>query len=76
MNYLEWTFEDFDNPMRRVRIKLKEPQRLPVVMTRSETKRILESLDRSAQFGNGSSQSHQLTVRNRAVIYEVHLGFL
>lgn len=68
MNYLEWTFEDFDNPVRRVRIKLKEPQRLPVVMTRSETKQILECLDKSAQFGNGSSQSYQLAVRNRAVI--------
>ena len=68
MNYLKWTFEEFDNPVRRVRIKLKEPQRLPVVMTRLETKQILECLDRSAQFGTGSSQSHQLAVRNRAVI--------
>ncbi len=37
MRYMEWLFEDFDNPLRRVRIKLKEPQRLPVVMTKAET---------------------------------------
>jgi len=68
MNYLEWMFEDFDNPVRRVRIKLKEPQRLPVVMTRSETKQILECFDRSTLSENGSSQSRNLAVRNRAVI--------
>ncbi len=68
MNYLEWMFEDFDNPVRRVRIKLKEPQRLPVVMTRSETKQILECLDRGTLSEKGSSQSRNLAVRNRAVI--------
>ena len=68
MNYLEWTFEDYDNPVRRVRIKLKEPQRLPVVMTRSETRQILERLDESTQLENSFSQSYRLAVRNRAVI--------
>lgn len=68
MNYLEWMFEDFDNPVRRVRIKLKEPQRLPVVMTRSETKQILECLDRGTLSEKGSPQSRNLAVRNRAVI--------
>lgn len=68
MNYLEWMFEDFDNPVRRMRIKLKEPQRLPVVMTRSETRRILVHLDENARSREDSSQSYQLAVRNRAVI--------
>lgn len=68
MRYLEWTFEDFDNPMRRVWIKLKEPQRLPAVMTRSETRRILMRLDESVRLSNASCQSYWLAVRNRAVI--------
>lgn len=68
MRYMEWLFEDFDNPLRRVRIKLKEPQRLPVVMTKSETGRILARLDENARSGKGFSQSHKLAVRNRAVI--------
>lgn len=68
MNYLEWTFEDFDNPARRVRIKLKEPQRLPTVMSRSETKRILGLLEERAKSKRNSSQNHKLAVRNRAVI--------
>lgn len=68
MRYMEWLFEDFDNPVKRVRIRLKEPQRLPVVMTKAETGRILARLDENARSGKGFSQSHKLSVRNRAVI--------
>ena len=68
MRYMEWLFEDFDNPVRRVRIKLKEPQRLPVVMTKAETGRILARLDENVRSGKGFSQSHKLAVRNKAVI--------
>lgn len=68
MRYMEWLFEDFNNPLRQVRIKLKEPQRLPVVMTKAETGRILARLDENVRSGKGFSQSHKLAVRNKAVI--------
>ena len=73
MRYMEWVFEDFDNPVRRVRIKLKEPKRLPVVMTKAETGRIFALLNENVQSGKGSSQSHKLAVRNRAV-FELLFG--
>ena len=68
MRYMEWLFEDFNNPLRQVRIKLKEPQRLPVVMTKAETGRILARLDENVRSGKGFSQSQKLAVRNKAVI--------
>lgn len=73
MRYMEWLFEDFDNPVRRIRIKLKEPKRLPVVMTKAETGRIFALLNENVQSGKGSSQSHKLAVRNRAV-FELLFG--
>lgn len=73
MRYMEWLFEDFDNPLRRVRIKLKEPQRLPVVMTKAETGRIFALLNENVQSGKGSTQGHKLAVRNRAV-FELLFG--
>ena len=73
MRYMEWVFEDFDNPVRRVRIKLKEPKRLPVVMTKAETGRIFALLNENVQSGKGSTQSHKLAVRNRAV-FELLFG--
>lgn len=73
MRYMEWLFEDFDNPVRRVRIKLKEPKRLPVVMTKAETGRIFALLNENVQSGKGSIQSHKLAVRNRAV-FELLFG--
>lgn len=43
-NYLEQEFEDYHNPMRKVRVKIKVPLTLPNVLTLSEISQILSHL--------------------------------
>lgn len=43
-NYFEYEYEDYINPMRKMQIKMKEPLRLPVVMTIDEVRNILKYL--------------------------------
>ena len=68
-NYLEYEDDDFINPLRKIKIRFKEPQTLPMVMTISEVKKILDAL-----YGelNSNSQTNTYTykaqIRNIAII--------
>lgn len=44
LNFLEYESDDYVNPFRRMKIKLKEPQILPMVMTLDEIKKIFQLL--------------------------------
>ncbi len=68
LNYLECEYEDYINPMRKMQIKMKEPIRLPVVMTIEELRRILDSLYcRSDKCARGT-YAYTAAVRNIAVV--------
>lgn len=67
MNYLEGEFEEFNNPLRSLHIKLKPPVRLPVVMTKDEMQRIVGRLDKDIN-DNENNRQRFLSVRNKAII--------
>lgn len=68
LNYLECEYGDYINPMRKMQIKMKEPMRLPVVMTIEELRRILDSLYcRSEKCARGT-YAYKSAVRNIAVV--------
>lgn len=65
-SYLELDYEWFNNPLRRMDIKLKEPATLPRIMSIDEIRLILNALDQKALSSNG--QQHYLCIRNLAII--------
>ena len=67
MNYLEGEFEEFNNPLRSLHIRLKPPVRLPVVMTKDEMRRIVDRLDEEADVDDNGTHRF-LSVRNKAII--------
>lgn len=67
-NYLECEYEEYINPMRKMQIKMKEPLRLPIVMTIEEIRRILDSLYRRTDRYTEKSYACKAAVRNIAVV--------
>lgn len=68
LNYLECEYEDYINPMRKMQIKMKEPLRLPVVMTIEEMRRILNSLYSRTNNSAEDTYSYKAAIRNIAVV--------
>jgi len=68
-NYLEYENDDFINPFRKIRIRFKEPQTLPLVMTIGEIKKILGTLYKDL---NNNPQTEAYTykaqIRNIAIV--------
>ncbi|MDR0941518.1 MAG: tyrosine-type recombinase/integrase [Bacteroidales bacterium] len=68
-NYLEYENDDFFNPFRKIKIKLKETKTLPTVMTIGEVKKILSLLYEDL---NGNSKpdcyTYKAQIRNIAMI--------
>ena len=68
LNYLECEYENYINPMRKMQIKMKEPLRLPVVMTIEEMRRILNSLYSRTNNSAESTYSYKAAIRNIAIV--------
>lgn len=68
LNYLECEYEDYINPMRKMQIKMKEPLRLPVVMTIEEMRRVLKFLYERIPEHFKNTCSYKAAVRNIAVV--------
>lgn len=68
LNYLECEYEDYISPMRKMQIKMKEPMRLPVVMTIEEMRRIFDFLYCKFSECPKEAYSHKAAARNIAVI--------
>ncbi len=68
LNYLECEYEDYINPMRKMQIKMKEPLRLPAVMTIEEMRRILVFLYHQPSEYPQSTYSYKAAVQNIAII--------
>ncbi len=65
-SYIELDNEWFNNPLRRMRIKLKEPATLPRIMSIDEIRLILNALNQKAV--NSHGQQHFLCIRDLAII--------
>ena len=68
LNYLECEYEDYINPMRKMQIKMKEPIRLPVVMTIEELRRILNSLYYQSDKCARGTYAYTAAVRSIAIV--------
>lgn len=66
ISYVEIENDWFNNPLRRMSIKVKEPSSLPTVMTMEEIRTILCTVYKKAN--NGQGQKHYLGIRNSAII--------
>ena len=68
LNYFEMDNEWFVNPMRRMNIHMREPVRLPVVMTIDEVRGLLnEAYKRSGTYKTGTC-SYVKTIRDIAIV--------
>lgn len=68
LNYLECEYVNYINPMRKMQIKMKEPLRLPVVMTIEEMRLILNSLYSRTNNSAEDTYSYKAAIRNIAVV--------
>lgn len=68
LNYLECECEDYINPMRKMQIKMKEPLRLPVVMTIEEIRHVLKFLYGRVPEYPQNTYSYKAAIRNIAVV--------
>jgi len=68
-NYLEYEDDDFINPFRKIKIRLKEPKILPVVMTISEVKKILSALYEELNSNSKTeAYTYKAQIRNIAIV--------
>ena len=67
-NYLEFEDQIAINPFRKMRIRIKEPRNLPVVMEKSEVKKLLLSAYRAKEKIESESYSYEEVVRDIAVL--------
>ena len=68
LNYCECEYEDFVNPMRKMQIRLREPIRLPKVMTIEEVTKIFKYQRSELHLSEPQSYKHILCVRNIAIL--------
>lgn len=68
MHYLECACASFENPFRRMQVKIKRPETLPRVMSGSEVKRMLAHLEREAGTIGAKRQKRYICVRDWAVV--------
>lgn len=68
LHYLEVEYEAFLNPFHRLQIKIKDPGRLPVVMTSTEVGAIFSRLQSRVAEVKMGTQRYVLRMRDRAVI--------
>ena len=68
-NYLEYENDDFINPFRKIKIRFKEPQILPLVMTIGEVKKVLyvlyNDLNCNSKTGN---YTYKAQIRNIVIV--------
>ncbi|MCL2311132.1 MAG: tyrosine-type recombinase/integrase [Firmicutes bacterium] len=68
-NYLEYENDDFINPFRKIKIRFKEPQTLPMVMTINEVKKILGALYEDLNSNTKTENyTYKAQIRNIAII--------
>ena len=69
MNYFEIEYEEFINPFRRLKINIKTPFSLPLVMNWTEVSELLSFLyQQKNDVQNTNSQTYKISIRNIAII--------
>lgn len=69
LNFLEFEDDDYVNPFRKMKIRFKEPQILPAVMTIDEVKKILQRLYKERDGNELQNQyTYKAQTRNIAVV--------
>lgn len=68
LNYYEYENEWYNNPMRKMRIKMREPIRLPTVMTIEEVKSLLNIVYKKLMDCKPDTFSYHMTTRNIAIV--------
>jgi len=68
-NYLEYENDDFINPFRKIKIRFKEPQTLPLVMTIGEVKKIFDVLYNDLNSNSKiETYTYKAQIRNIAIV--------
>jgi integrase/recombinase XerD len=68
-NFLEYENDDFINPFRKIKIRFKEPQTLPVVMTINEVKKILGTMYEELNSNTETNAyTYKAQIRNIAIV--------
>ncbi len=68
-NYLEYEDDNFINPFRKIKIRLKEPQILPTVMTLDEVKKILNVMYKEMYENEKRDRyTYKAQIRNIAIV--------
>jgi integrase/recombinase XerD len=69
LNFLEYEDDDYINPFRKMKIRLKEPTLLPSVMTLSEVKKILNFMYQELNNNrNINNYTYKAQTRNLAIV--------
>lgn len=69
LNYLEYEDDDYINPFRKIKVRLKEPSLIPSVMTLQEVKKILTIMYKELENYNDVDQyTYKALVRNIAIV--------
>ena len=69
LNYLEYEDDDYINPFRKIKVRLKEPSLIPSVMTLHEVKKILSIMYKELERSNNIERyTYKALVRNIAIV--------
>lgn len=69
LNYLEYEDDNYINPFRKIKVRLKEPSLIPSVMTLQEVKKILGTMYKESESNNNVDQyTYKALVRNIAIV--------
>jgi integrase/recombinase XerD len=69
LNFLEYEDDEYINPFRKIKVRLKEPSLLPSVMTLNEVKKILSIMYKELESNNRADRyTYKAQVRNLAII--------
>ncbi|MCC8145866.1 MAG: tyrosine-type recombinase/integrase [Bacteroidales bacterium] len=69
LNYLEYEDDNYINPFRKIKVRLKEPRLIPSVMTLYEVKKILSVMYKELEKDNNiEGYTYKAVVRNIAIV--------
>ena len=68
LNYYEIENECYVNPMRKMQIKMRDPIRLPTVMSLDEVSKVLETLYNQRNSSHSTPYTSYMAIRNIAII--------
>lgn len=69
LNFLEYEDDEYINPFRKIKVRLKEPSLLPSVMNLNEVKKILSTMYKELEGNSNTNRyTYRAQIRNLAII--------